>query len=163
MAVPQSLRAECLRRPAAMIRPWYRSRLFLLGIPGLLFLLWAWLADPLPASSLTLTTSAHRLNLDSRKRQFMIRREANRPDNFVIGGRQGTAASGTPRARFFPPAVDHRTLDFSAPPDRQHRVNFLSIAYWFLLLLYLVAWSLLLLAWQRRKSRRLKASVSLPS
>ena len=27
-----------------MIRPWYRSRLFWLGLPGLLFLLWAWLA-----------------------------------------------------------------------------------------------------------------------
>ena len=25
-----------------MIRPWYRSVLFWLGIPGLLFLLWAW-------------------------------------------------------------------------------------------------------------------------
>jgi hypothetical protein len=26
----------------ARIRPWYRSRLFWLGLPGLLFLLWAW-------------------------------------------------------------------------------------------------------------------------
>lgn len=27
-----------------MIRPWYRSRLFWLGLPGLVFLLWLWLA-----------------------------------------------------------------------------------------------------------------------
>lgn len=27
-----------------MIRPWYRSRLFWLGLPGLVFMLWAWLA-----------------------------------------------------------------------------------------------------------------------
>ena len=25
-----------------MIRPWYRSRLFWLGLPGLVFLLWLW-------------------------------------------------------------------------------------------------------------------------
>jgi hypothetical protein len=143
-----------------MIRPWYLSRLFWLGIPGLVFLLWAWLADPRPPASLTLTTSAYRLNLDSRKRQLMIQWEANRTDGFVIGGRQGTPASGIPSARFFPPAVTHRTLDFSAPPDR-HRVNFLEIAYWFLLLLYLAAWGLPLLAWQRRRSRLLKASADL--
>jgi hypothetical protein len=144
-----------------MIRPWYRSRLFVLGIPGLLFLLWAWLADPHPPSSLTLTTPAHHLNLDSRQRQLVIQWEDNRTDGFVIGGRRGTAAAGTPSPRLFPPAVGHRTLDFSAPPDR-HRVNFLGIAYWFLLLLYLAAWGLLLLVWQRRRSRLLKASASLP-
>lgn len=27
-----------------MIRPWYRSRLFWLGLPGLVFMLWLWLA-----------------------------------------------------------------------------------------------------------------------
>ncbi len=27
-----------------MIRPWYRSRLFWLGLPGLVFLVWLWLA-----------------------------------------------------------------------------------------------------------------------
>jgi hypothetical protein len=25
-----------------MIRPWYRSRLFWLGLPGLVFLMWLW-------------------------------------------------------------------------------------------------------------------------
>lgn len=29
-------------RHSPMIRPWYRSRLFWLGLPGLAFLLWAW-------------------------------------------------------------------------------------------------------------------------
>jgi hypothetical protein len=30
-------------RRETMIRPWYRSRLFWLGLPGLLFMLWLWL------------------------------------------------------------------------------------------------------------------------
>lgn len=37
-----------------MIRPWYRSVLFWLGIPGLLFLLWAWRSSNLTGHQLTL-------------------------------------------------------------------------------------------------------------
>ena len=42
-AAPTSSHEPIARAPgAARIRPWYRSRFFWAGIPGLLFLLWAW-------------------------------------------------------------------------------------------------------------------------
>jgi hypothetical protein len=42
MATPQTPPAASSSRSTGMIRTWYRSRLFWLGIPGLLFLIWGW-------------------------------------------------------------------------------------------------------------------------
>jgi hypothetical protein len=133
-------------------RPFYRSRLFLLGLPGLAFLLWAWLADPF--SSVSLDRGTSRVTVSSGRRQVRIVTYTS-AGPITVAGHTGTASHRPSPAPLFPPAVK-RTVLVDSVSDM--RITYLSIASWLLLLVYLGAWAALLTGWQRRKARLMKAS-----
>ncbi|WP_341407860.1 hypothetical protein [Luteolibacter soli] len=74
-----------------MIRPWYRSRLFWLGLPGLLFLVWGWI-DRSPSSSLTATVGTADLSVGNESGSLRVRWQRN-PVGLAIAGQDGD--SGT--------------------------------------------------------------------
>lgn len=146
-----------------MIRPWYRSVLCGLGIPGLLFLLWGWLADPMAGSGVTVTLGDFRLTAGDWSRVGRLSWEV-----YGSGGRlsaQGIRTSShrlqsvqvEPRdLQVFAPAFRYEVREDDSTPVGLRRIPQVRVAYWFLLVLYLSAWIALLAGWQRRKSRLLK-------
>lgn len=153
-----------------MIRPWYRSVLFWLGIPGLLFLLWGWLADPLAGSGVTVTVGNFRLTVGDWSRVGRISWEV-----YGSGGRLSAQGVRTSSYRLekvqaqmardlqvFAPAVRYEVREDDSTPVGLRRIPQVRVAYWFLLLLYLLAWGALLAGWQRRKARLLKLHTALP-
>lgn len=136
-------------------RPFYRSRLFWLGLPGLVFLLWVLV--PGRASEVTWVRAS---------------------DSFSISREDGSIRGTYQR---FMIRRGHPTLDFLLPPtgfsSRSHadsvgtifapafemvggrgatHFDSVSMGCWFMLILYLAAWLGFLLWWQRRKSRLMK-------
>ena len=146
-----------------MIRPWYRSVLCWLGIPGLLFLLWGWLADPMAGSGVTMTLGNFRLTVGDWSRVGRASWEV-----YGSGGRlsaQGIRTSsyrlGSDQGEFrdqqvFAPAFRYEVREDDSTPVGLRRIPQVRVAYWLLLMLYLSAWGALLAGWQRRKTRLLK-------
>jgi hypothetical protein len=156
-----------------VIRPWYRSRLFWLGLPGLLFLLWGWLADPLAVSGVTVTLGDYRLTVGDWSRVGRISWEV-----YGSGGRLSAQGIRTFSGRLggsvpvdegevrdrqaFPPAFRYEVQEDHSTPVGLRRIPQVRVAYWLLLLLYLPAWGALLAGWQRRKSRLLNLHAAPP-
>ena len=136
------------------MRPWYRSRLFWLGVPCLLFLFWGWFAKSRVWGEVKV--GSYRLAIGNTEGQLRILFTGS-SRGFVIAGRQGTSHQAR-ESSLIPSAIKLTVLDFSGG---WHLTN-LRLAYWFLLLLYVTSWSALLVAWQRRKARLLKASAVPP-
>jgi hypothetical protein len=137
-----------------MIRPWYRSRLFWLGMPCLLFLFWGWFAKSRVWGEVKV--GGHRLAIGNTEGQLRILFTGS-SHGFVIAGRQGTDHQAR-ETSLLPSAIKLTVIDFSSG----WRLTNLKLAYWFLLLLYVTAWSIWLVAWQRRKARLLKAPAEPP-
>jgi hypothetical protein len=152
-----------------MIRPWYRSLVFYLGVPGFLFLLWGWLAEPLHYRSVRITLGEYCLTLADEGRLARVDWEVYGSGRIMFPGFRfydyvATASGWTmaqPEQRLFPPALRYEVEEYPYHLGTR-TIPQLSLAYWFLLALYLPAWATLLLAWQRRKARALKASASPP-
>jgi hypothetical protein len=143
-----------------MIRPWYRSRLIWLGMPGLLFLLWGWV-DRSPSSLLTAKGSKLRLTTGNRTGTLTVAWET-RPGgsgDFAISGRTGTGTPGS--IPLFPPAIQHWKVDLSGFPGGGSATT-VKVAYWFLIIVYLPLWLGVLAGWQRRKGRLLKSPATPP-
>lgn len=151
-----------------MIRPWYRSVLCWLGIPGLLFLLWGWLADPMAGSSMTVTLGNFRLTAGDWSRVGRISWEV-----YGSGGRLSSQGIRTSSSRLgsnqvelrdrqvFAPAFRHEVREDDSTPVGLRRIPQVRVAYWLLLLLYLLAWGALLARWQHRKVRLMNLHAAL--
>ncbi len=128
-------------------RPWYRSRLFWLGMPGLVFLLWGWWMSMRHLSGGGYLGAI--------------------PWVIAQGGGELCAwwdSDGSPDQANF--GVFHAEL----PPERAGRWrrnmvgmgnskptrHFVAIPYHWVVLAYAVTWLLTLTCWQRRKSRLMK-------
>jgi hypothetical protein len=164
-----------------MIRPWYRSLLFWLGLPGLLFLLWAWGSSNSVHRTLFPSKSSH-LNTAQGK-VLWFSGQSDIGHDFTFDFRTGEVAvceivvpPGMLRTitHFKPWAVSRRKVPaedqvWFAPPrwqarDINHDTRFrlVVVPYWLLTGGYAGLW-LGCVGWnQRRKARLLKLHAAPP-
>jgi hypothetical protein len=161
-------------------RPFYRSRLFWLGMPGVLFLLWAWGRSNVVRHKANLGQSgwvwssqgklcwhdvnvaagAWEVTVDYREGTLSV----NPQEEFVTRCGFGLSPSLISRTtvmiadrRWFPPPRwEVRQLDASSS------YRLISLPYWMMTGGYAVLWLGGLSAWQRRKSRVWKTSTTSP-
>jgi hypothetical protein len=153
-----------------MIRPWYRSLLFWLGIPGLLFLLWLWFAMPFSAGSLALQTSgAHSFRVVNSIRGQMGLGHRRLPPGQSYSRWSFRLMSGAEIAEAFARnGVDIADQITLIAPVGHVDVDSLDgrktwwVAHWVLVLVYGLGWSATMFFSQRRKARLLKATTALP-
>lgn len=136
-----------------MIRPWYRSRLFWLGLPGLVFLCFSWGRGGANTTSIWWSGSRGALTLcDDNQRLEISWIEGLKGFGFQI---QSDSAH---------PEVDalHRLspLQVRRFPEYHFPKVSVLVAYWMLLLLYLVVWLGALAGWQRRKARLIRRAAA---
>jgi hypothetical protein len=138
-----------------MIRPWYRSRLFWLGFPGLLFLLWAagLAKSSWPSYSYVSATQQVIAGWNHRKGMIVCVRPISVPRvqqgfrtfPYLMEYPWITNVPGWP-----PPFASRRTEDSWNG----------FVAAWSLLPCYLGVWLTMTMWWQRRKARLVKASAA---
>lgn len=135
-----------------MIRPWYRSRLFWLGVPGLVFLLWVWIAVPQTFNSFSWETTRFQViaAVQSHKLTVVKRPFPNvvQTTNRGIKLRPGLLSSysvGGPSS--YPLRVRKREIGPGVV------VSDATISTWVLVPTYIVIWMGVMLWWQRRKRR----------
>jgi len=151
-----------------MIRPWYRSRLFWLGLPGLVFMLWLWLAK-------------------ADQRLFFGHNAITGPNEQStrsIGSSDGVILQSTSRNDFHGgklPVLGFR--GFKAGLDRDEPVTYFPVrpfgiiskatyqsetrgiwvAWWVVISAYTAVWLGAVAGWQRRKARlSRRASAEMP-
>lgn len=142
-----------------MIRPWYRSSLFWLGLPGLAFLAFAWFHSYRVAEGLRYVEKHRQWTLASTGGYLcLVHLEAERPHSTFVGGLGWRTGPGNTR-------TDGDLPLFGAPVvwDRFNPKTYslvvsrsLGIAHWLLLATYLGAWVLALAGWRRHQRRRLE-------
>jgi hypothetical protein len=138
-----------------LLRPWYRSRLFWLGMPGFVFLLFLWIAFLRTVQTACWTTEnsqwfiswgdsnialGHHLEAAPSWRRelgFELLDESSDSDEELI---------------YFPRAFSFGNLTVGTAQIRD-----LWISNWFALTLYSTAWISSLVWWQKRKRRRAPA------
>ena len=143
--------------------PWHRSRLFLLGALGLLFLLCAWF----------ISNRAAIMGWDTETNSFQIEYQPGaliaRWNSFgetVDGVTWANAETGFTRE--FSTVSPANRQYFSWPLSWEHQdegqlpFSKLTIPLWFLTPLYLALWLTTLALWQRRKHRLAKAPTAPP-
>jgi hypothetical protein len=153
-----------------MIRPWYRSRLFWLGIPGLMFLLWAW-AKSHGTEMLTCLGASGGWGGSGYGKLMWFRVETKGDALVGLDLRNGqvcpqadtffTSAPALAAPRFntsFTSPLLPEPQWFPAPGWRSETVDagsylFLSLPYWLVTGLYGCAWVAGLVGWQWRKHR----------
>ena len=165
-----------LPRHDMMIRPWYRSRLFWLGLPGLVFLLWAWVNSNFVRHTVFLRDSA----LNSTQGKLLWWGSDSDGTRIVeLDSRTGEVTIGTLGAgeMFFgscvfpvPGDVDSEPVEpgeqswFPAPRWQFVDLNaatwyrLIVLPYWLLTAGYAAILAFGLHRWQRRKLRLLTAS-----
>jgi hypothetical protein len=138
-----------------MIRPWYRSRLFWLGVPGFVFFLFVWIAFLRTVQEACWTTE---------KSEWFI---SWGDSNIALGHR----LEATPSWRrdlgfeFFDDPLDvdeeiiyfPRAFSFGDSTVGDTQIQDLWISNWFALTLYSSVWISTLVWWQKRKQRRAPA------
>jgi len=122
-----------------MPSPWYRSRLFWLGIPGLLCLLWIWFGDMRKATAVCWGNHAaeYRLGWEQGVVAFVINKGG--PPNLGFHGYHHDLPSDR-KIEIFAPAL---WLD-----DDWFGIY---LGDWFLVAVYLIVWIAALVILQRRK------------
>ena len=140
-----------------MIRPWYRSRLFWLGLPGLVFLLW--LSSACPPRLLMMERGDHAygmaVGVDDGVRLFSLESKDggfSRSLYFDDPSSLQKVPPGPPIR--FTNAGSNKAFGFTRTDG--------VVAYSLVIPLYLVFWIGPLAGWQRRKARRLRASANPP-
>jgi hypothetical protein len=142
-----------------MIRPWYCSRLFWFGVPGLAFLLWLW-ADSENSS----TYYSFRWKTPS-YRGFGIGCQHGQIGGWIGRPYQGFANPGSQTGSYsYRGRIDKSRRDqinkdgpwwYEWESRSKDRLGF-SVDCWLLVLAYVITWLASLLGWQRWK-RRLSA------
>ena len=144
-------------------RPWHRSRLFWLGLPILIFLLWAWfLLDsywllrwtrPLGHTQLSYQAGAifiDHITIEPPPPGGPISIEYNPP------GAQGFTHQTGPVSRlqrkYFTWPLSHQFAP-TFPGSPYHLTRKITLPFWLLVPLYLTTWLTTLALWQRRKHR----------
>jgi hypothetical protein len=154
-----------------MIRPWYRSRLFWLGLPGLVFMLWLWLAkaDQRFAFGHIAITGPGEETLriigtyNGSIRQTTIRYSNGTSTGWQRGfhwrGFHGSGASLAPEhVDYFP-----RPLEIIRGPLLGREPWGIRLAWWVVISAYTAVWLGAVAGWQRRKARlRRRAAAELP-
>lgn len=147
-----------------MIRPWYRSRLFWLELPGLVFLLWGWADSTRFLSILKWQSKGVVLGFQSSGNSLRI-------DSFHCldpGRRSDLTFDRFPVSRL-PLAVEHplfpTAVRFGSIHDASNdsTTRMLVIASWMKISAYAAVWIAFLAYWQRRKARlSRRAAAELP-
>ena len=157
-----------------MIRPWFRSRFFWLGIPGLLFLFWAWVDSEnhivlLRHANLTSETAL----LHWAGGVSISRIGPLATDDVITFSLQGRMFQSVEYSYFPRPVVPKWYYDrkivaasLNGNPDASPRPDFWSVPtlsggtswafllpYWLNILCYLGIWITGTVLWQRRKVR----------
>lgn len=128
-----------------MTSPWYRSRLFWFGLPGLLFLGWMWAGYQARLVHMGWIGGGGNYSLGWGGGQvtgsFTSRRDMSpmTEDGFFLSEIPIDPADGQ---SFFPPAI-FTTEGWAG----------IALANWFLMAVYLALWLGGLVLWQRRKQR----------
>ena len=164
-----------------MIRPWYRSRLFWLGVPGLLFLLWAW-GDSNRLGRRVFLQPGWVYSTHGKLLWYCVQSDGSL--RVAISLRDATATPvsapailpkvrhSAPLRRFFTSTVPVRVSERRwLPPVRWTAERFnprssyylLSVPYWLLTAGYASLWLAVLAGWQRRKARLLNRAVPPPA
>ena len=142
-----------------MMRPWYRSRLFSLGVPGLMFLMWGSFFSE-RSFFLTLGDADTQFAYEVKSGEIEFFLGGFDPDiTFPLAYFEWGEGLPAPRAvAKIPPPLTWRKW------SEENSVNGeIKISGWALLVLYLVAWFGLILGWQRRKARLQKNPANAPS
>ncbi|MCW1883904.1 hypothetical protein OKA04_04140 [Luteolibacter flavescens] len=131
-----------------LIRPWYRSRLFWLGVPGFLFLMWAW-----TDSNVRVT----QFNCEGREAACVIQSRSGAINFDAQNGDWGEMSFSSHsepldgmEERWFPAAFSPETKD-DDPFDPVNQPA--EVAYWAIVLGYMMLWGATVAVWQRRKQR----------
>jgi hypothetical protein len=131
-------------------RGWWRSRLFWLGMPGLMFLLWGWFAIPRTTATLTWRGVDGYVTLGHASRLaycYFVPSLEKVPPRWQRGATVSTAILEPERTN----AVFPRAIQF----DLGRRGGFnVFVAYWFLIFMYLPLWLGALAVSQRRRLAR---------
>lgn len=150
------------------LRPFYRSRLFWLGLPGFVFLLWAWLDSGWNTTDLAYCDNTRQRGVAQFQGELIFYRSEtplNRswPGSYFIHSRTPAAPAGNAwriGRVSFPKLASHlaeeRMLNPQKPSLGNMRQSSVGVALWFVAASYAAAWILTLTWWQRRKSRLLK-------
>ena len=143
-------------------RPWHRSRLFWLGLPGILFLLWAWfLLDDYwlvrwtrqfgstqiacQAGAIVLTHST--IEIPPPDSQVTVDPYPPSAQGFT----QQTGPVSRAHRKYFTWPLEHKVVPtFAGAPNYHSRQ--ITLPFWFLVPVYLAAWLTTLYFWQRRRS-----------
>ena len=172
------------RRVKGMIRPWYRSRLFWLGVPALVFLLWGWVESM--RQEVSVTRLAHEGEIVLASIGGLVKAEiytsldqgvSGKPPKIVTvrkslsgyvrsswnrgnGGDEDVVIYEEPKSG----AMFELThpIQWFQPPLKfgKDRTDWsispwsIRLAYWFLVLAYLAIWLSMVALWQRRKYLR---------
>ena len=157
-------RLESLQiRTFFMPRPWYRSHLFLLGIPGLVFLIWCWFAYIRKPTSLCFGT-ANRLYClgwgDSVVELATFERDTNDrntseelPMGFHVVEEPWFSEENV---RVIAPAFWIRSN------DRWGSQSCFGVGHWVIVVTYALSWLGGLIWWQRRKHLLVEARIRSP-
>ena len=128
--------------PLSMTTPWYRSRLFWFGLPGLLGLLWMWFGYLTKDTGICWGTqqTAYCFFWGGAEAFFFIN-----PDLYPFLADSGYGYFNEPlspewETRIFAPAI-------SLPKDWVG----IDVGHWLLVTAYLIIWISALVIWQRRK------------
>jgi hypothetical protein len=145
-----------------MIRPWYRSRLFWLGLPGLVFMLWLWLAKAgqsfhfghaktTGAAEMTyrvIGASAGSIFQNTSRSYY----NGSLPLGFYWGGR-GLHGSGSGLDPDEPVTYFPRPFGIIREARFQREGRKIQLAWWVVISTYMAVWLGALAGWQRRKAR----------
>jgi tRNA uridine 5-carboxymethylaminomethyl modification enzyme len=141
-----------------MIHTWYRSRLFWVGLPGLLLLLSGWFLFPQTSTEIGWGWPDQQIWVGDRSGELVIASVQDPSSRLSIGfladGRSHLPPS---EVMYFPGAFRREKLIFTPII-----LTTASFGYWLLLLGYLAVWLPILAFWQRRKSRLLKLHSATP-
>jgi hypothetical protein len=136
-----------------MIRPWYRSRLFWVGFPGLAMLLWLWLERPMRHFEVKAMWGNRAWHVADSSRLLEV--GWDRRSSPYIPSKVEIYRWQRSEDRLFPPA-----LWLSAYGDKLEWDRRWFVAWWLLIAGYIPLWLCGVAWWQRRKRRLLNASAA---
>jgi hypothetical protein len=149
-----------------MLRPWYKSLVFYLGLPVFLFLLWAWADSNFHHSSLRKsgTTPSRTLYyttvIANSPGAVWVSHRTRKGNHGKITGPFVLGRAPLQGLRTWFPAPEYKHLPGATynprVTDKDQAHTLITLPHWLLILLYLALWSLAFL-WRRRRNKRSSA------